>query len=441
MSASPDRQLELPPQYSVNDIFDLNDRIGAYFASELATPAAMQARAHLQETRGYPDWVVSGAGLGYVRPSKAVVLDWARANNVPLELCAEAGVVKRSARHAARLFERKHRRAPASDRELSEFFLAELANKPEAYSDFPILVKEAPDGAPDARPEYCYGDFVTIPIHVEDDAGRARIGGFQFRSMRGDIDKNDRYRSPLNTRAMTWNRTLIGLAEERAVMAASRRAVLCEGRFDQLSARGAVHDWPIETRPGTFALGGISVRGVGQDDGTTARERAGVLGLIEADEIFLLLDTDDRGTDAILALGPVLRGLGAQVYIVRLADVWDERAQGRPVPKDASELYASPNGPALLAQAIEASRSRPLATYATDCLDQSLAGMTHAGQIWHRLRALDRMGPILAALPDTERTACVSRVATALSFPDHVVALAINPPETTVAAGPRGRSL
>jgi hypothetical protein len=425
MSTSPDRQLELPVGHPLEAIYDLNDRLHAYFAAELATPAGAGARDHLESVRGLPSWMIQEAALGYVRPAKGLIIEWARAHGVLLELCAEAGVVKRSARYAARMYERQHGAPPPSDRALSEYFAASLANKPEAYSDFPILVKEPEPGQDAGRPEYCYGDWITIPIRVEDAAGCPRIGGFQFRSMRADIDKNDRYRSPLNTTAMTWNRTLIGLAEERAVLAQSRQAVLCEGRFDQLSARAALRDQAAATRPAVFALGGINVRGVGQEAGATPRERAGVLGLIDAEEVFLLLDSDVRGTEAILKVGPVLRVLGAQVYIVRLADVWDDAATGRPAPKDASELYALPGGAALLAAAIAASRARPLASYAAGCLETTLSALPHAGQVWHRLRALDDLVPILGALPGAERTACVARVADALSFPTEVVDLAV----------------
>ncbi|HEX7120787.1 MAG TPA: hypothetical protein VF178_00365 [Gemmatimonadaceae bacterium] len=391
--------------------------IQRFFRAELDRPSGEVARRHLHEERALPAWAVDEEAFGYVPEGRTRVVDAAVAAGVPLEVCAEAGLVKRSDAALRRAFRRTERREPTDGDDLVRFWRSHCEGRAEFYYDYPVLVTSAG--------EYRWGDWLTIPIHVRDDEGRRRIGGFQYRSMRplSEIGKEGRYRSPRPSAAISWPQTLIGLAGEDEQIARSGWAVICEGKFDQTALKVAVRDLPAEMRPGVIALGGVSTRGHAASDDPIAR--AGVLGQIGAGFVTFCTDGDVSGLDAVLRLGPLLVALGTKVSAARIQDVWDRMPAGMVQPKDPGEVLAR-LGAQALREMLAQGRTRDLGRFASELLEDRLAALTRSGQLWRRLIALDHVLPALRAVPGASRGDAIRRTALAAGLPLAVVECAVD---------------
>ena len=70
-------------------------------------------------------------------------------------------------------------------------------------------------------------------------------------------------------------------------------------------------------------------------------------------------------------------------------------------------------------------RQRPLEVYAPELLGRMLADEATGGQLWHRLRALDRLEPVLRSLRGKAQEAGIERVSETLDFPPEVIRIAI----------------
>jgi hypothetical protein len=431
-------RLALPPSATRAEIYEVNRRVQGLFRRGIEKDSAAEARRHLAEDRGLPDDLVQSEGLGYCGEGKTTLVSWARREGLSLEALVDAGLLKRSHYLARQAYREKHGREAEGSEQLSEFFLAECRERDAFYYNFPAL--ETPEG------KFKYGCWLTIPLRVRDEQGQMQIAGFQFRSMRptSEIGKGGRYRSPQRayaadgTQVIDWQQTLIGLAEQAEQVRTSGRAVLCEGKFDQLAVLLAVSHWPEQERPGVLALAGVSSRGAA---GESAQEQAGVLAVLQqmgCRHATLWLDEDESGTRAILGQAPALRrpeyqgtlgvgpriaALGIHVSVARMADA--ALAEGRAV-KDPGELLVA-GGAAAIERVLRGAASRGLISFAAERLEVEMAGAAAGGQLFQRLRLLDRLLPTLGCMPEAVRDAAVRRVAEATGVPAPAVREALAP--------------
>lgn len=412
-SATSQPRVELPRTVSAEAIFEANDLAHAFFLGRLSDADAEHVRTHLTVQRALPEAIIEADGYGFLPETRDAMVRLAVQHGTSLEVFAEAGLLYRSSGRARRMFQKARGREANSTEELSAFFLERLQNKPEFYFDYPLCVL-----ADDSRQS---GNWLTIPIRVLDDAGQIRIGGFQYRSMRGaeEIGKRGRYMSPVNSQVLSWASTLIGLAEEREQIGRSGRVVLCEGKFDQASIRAGLLGTPEQERPGVVAMGGVSVRGTTHTDDDPVKQ-AGVLGMLGAKHVTFLLDGDAPGAEAVLRAGPLLARLGVTVVVARVSD-----GLRRPDPtiKDPGDLYAK-HGGAAIRLALDAGQNRGLVTYASEEVSSRLRQDPRAGQLRRRLEALDQLLPMLDVLPDAVKDRARQRVAETVGLSPSVVAIA-----------------
>lgn len=396
-------RLDIPDQRDAEQLFAVVEVAQSLFRRGIASPEGKTARDHLREHRALPDWLIAEDGFGYVGRGSDTVARYLGEQGADLEAAAEVGLVYRSIHSATRAFERSVGREPESSEELTEFFLEHCAGDPAYYYDYPRAVLA--DGS------RASGDWLTIPIRIADDTGTPRIAGFQYRSMRdrSELAKQGAYMSPLNSPLLSWSELLVGAAEERGAMERSGQVVIVEGKFDQAAVRAAVRELPEDQRPGVIALAGASIRGRSQSDDPA--ERAGVLAQVAVPNATFFLDADDTGADAVLRAGPLLSAMGTHVSVARVADGTDS-----PGIKDPGELFSTGGADAVLG-ALKEGRSRGLATFALEELDSEMTDSPLSGQVWHRLQHLDRLQPILTALPDQVRDRAVRHVADATTIP------------------------
>lgn len=441
-------RLDGDPRFDRQAVLAATAAVQPALAASLWGDRGSAARAHLAQVRRLPDALVAQHGLGYVPPREDLILQAGQAAGVPLELLAEAGLVRRSVRRAMRAYAEAYGRECDSEDALRGFFEDRLRNDPQGYSSWPGLTT--------TEGRYVTGDWLTIPITVEgaDRAGAGLgdaeppgasgvgIGGFQFRSMRtpAEVGKGGRYRSPTNNAALQWSETLIGLPEETAAIQATGRVVLLEGKFDQLGVLAALGDRP--DRPGVVGLGGLAVRGADRGDQV---DRAGVLARLVAagaEEVIIFVDGETdagRGTrraegrllsdeaKATLAIGPRIADLGLAVRVARV----EEGARvvrgvaGDASPKDPSELWAAGGRDAIL-QAL--GRSQEFPAYAVRTLREEAAASGWGGRLWQRLQVLDTLLDTLgswAERDDAAARAVQDLVAEAVGVPRVVVETAV----------------
>ena len=417
--------INVPPAYSVDDILHANDMVQHAFVNGLHASNGATARAHLTEKRRLPDWLLAEERFGYIAPGDSPVRAAAQRHGIPLELCVEAGLLRRAtyATHAA--FLAQHNRTPVSSAELSEFFTAQLAERQEYYADYPPLKTVAG--------RWVHGDWLTIPVRTRDTAGAVRIAGFQYRSLRADSDigKQGRYRSPLNTQALVWEDTLLGLAEERDTIAMSGDVVLVEGKFDQVSVRAAVASLPVACRPGAVALGGLRTRGA-SDHGETPEARAGVLGILPragARRVIVFLDDEDEATSAALRIAALLVPFGVEVHVAMVRDGWSRNEDSRSSepcerPKDPGMLWER-HGAEAVQTVIRTARGRDFLETAAQVIERRLMNSLQSGQTYQRLQAMDTILDLLAPLPMHDRARIIPLVARAAHLSATVVQLAM----------------
>lgn len=404
-------RLAVPDRYSKDALLEVTDLVQRLFLANFQDRSARIARDHLVNVRKLPEWLIEEEGFGYLGGGARTVVTYLVKQGIDLEAAAEAGVVSRSAYAVRQSFELAHNASPANDAELLDFFLSHCAGRPEFYVDYPPCLLA------DGRRRF--GHWLTIPIRLKTESGNLGIAGFQYRSMRpaNQISpKQGRYMSPRNSPLLRWSDTLIGLAEESETLEQSKYVVICEGKFDQVAVRAAVRSLPEDQRPAVVALGGVQARGWSYSD--DPRERAGVLAHIATERATFFLDWDRAGIDAVFRLGPLLSSLGTHVSVASIADVGDVALASN--AKDPSELYAL-GGPESILRVLKAARLRGLATFAVNCIEREGLDAPHSGQLWHRLKHLDRLLPILHALPSSVRPRAIYRVAQTLALPTSVI--------------------
>lgn len=423
MSSKP--RLDVPEQFSAEKLYEINEVACSFYRDIFWSEEGEPARQHVFQERQLPEWIAREDDLGYVGKGRARLTQWLAQQDVNLEVAAEAGLLYRSSWKARQTFQERINRSPESDKELTEFFLNNLAGEPEYYSDYPLC--HTADG------DRKHGYWLVLPIPVEDEQGRVQIGGFQYRSMRPaeQIGKRGRYMSPRNTQAIQWSETLIGLAEEREQINRSGNVVITEGKFDQLAVKAAVREWPEKARPAAIALGGASIRGV-RSRAETPEEQAGILSEIKAGRAVFFLDDDERGREAIIETGPLLANLGTHVQVAQIPD----RNWGEGRPKDPGELLEK-GGTQAIQQALQESQGRGLISYASRLMSQRLAESKRSGQLRERMEALDLLVPILRSLPQQVRPQAAQQVAAVVDMEPEIVELALQQQDPTQIRPPK----
>lgn len=404
-------------------LFQAVEEAQRFYQAGLESTDGEAARRHLAEERRLPRDLVEAEGFGYVGAGWASLVNHLANKGTSLEAAAEAGLVLRSIGRVRKAFVASEGREPASSDELTRFFYERCADQREFYYDYPRCYMA--DGSRES------GFWLTIPIRVRDPEGKIRVAGFQYRTMRpvDQVVKQGRYMSPLrSSRLLNWSELILGLAEQEEAMRRSGEVVICEGKFDQAAVLAAVSTLPPEKRPGVVALAGVSIRGA---TGETPEERAGIFRQLAAGKATFFLDTDETGIDAVLAAGPLLEALGTRVTVAQIEEGGI---------KDPGELYAQ-RGAAGVLRTLEAARRRGLATHALELLEREMEGDDRSGQTWRRLAAIDRLLPILKALPDGVRGRALARCAerTGIGYDVFTAGLAV-PDVQPGRTRPQGRS-
>lgn len=361
------------------------------FVRSLESSVGKKAMHHLLKTRRLPADIVAQEGFGYIPRDRFFLTAHLVGKDIPLEAAADAGIILRSLGRAKRAFAEHVGREPESSEELTEFFFEHCANKQEFYYDYPLC--HMADGSRRA------GDWLTIPLRIRASDGQVRVGGFQYRSMRPTqvIGKQGRYMSPLrDSRLLSWSELIVGAAEAERDMRESGEVIICEGKMDQTAVLAAVSGLPEGQRPGVVALTGVAIRGA---SGSSPEERAGIFRQLAVGRAIFFLDADNAGWQAVLDAGPLLEALGTRVSVARI-DI-----EG---VKDPSELYASQGAGGILA-VLKQARTRGLATHALEVLERLLQDDDRSGQVWRSQQKLDRLLPILRALPARARDLAVQR--------------------------------
>src|SRR5690606_32314799 len=137
---------------------------------------------------------------------------------------------------------------------------------------------------------------------------------------------------------------------------------------------------------GVVALAGVAIRGA---TGSSPEERAGIFRQLAVGQATFFLDDDETGTNAVLTAGSLLEALGTRVSVARIETAG---------LKEPRELYAQAGADAVLA-GLERARQRGLETHALAVLERALDQNHMSGQVWRRQQEIDRLLPILKALP------------------------------------------